>query len=122
MKSTTELSVAAQIKCAIALQLAKDGHTLHDLEMALSSKDTEKTAALMKEAAGALDLLKALWGVGSGAATFGAGTALAAGALGAAGLYGGYQGLRDSDKKVSDANAVRQRIDLARRELESQQQ
>lgn len=120
MKSTTDtLPLNAQLKCALALALAKEGHTLHDLETALASKDAEKTAALMKTA-GPIDTLKTLYELAAGGTMIGAGTAGLAGAVGAAGLYGGYKGLQDSKKKIDDAAAVRQRIDLARRELESE--
>lgn len=120
MKSTTETpadAVAVQLKCALALALAKEDHTLSELEDALAARDTEKTANLLKVGA-PLDMLKTLYELGTGVAMLGAGSAALTGGIGAAGIYGGYKGLQDTKKKIDDAAAVRQRIDIARRELE----
>ena len=124
MKSTTDVSaeaLASHLKCALALNLGKAGHSLYELEEALATKDTEKTAKLLKAAGDSpLSSLKSLFDVASGGLMIGAGTAAAAGGVGAAGLYGAYKGLQDSKKRIDDANAVRQRMDIARRELETE--
>lgn len=112
--------LALQLKCALALAFAKNGRHLDELEEALETRNTEKTAELLKIGGGPLDVLKTVFELGKGVALMGVGSAAAVGGLGAAGLYGGYKGLQDTKKKVDEANAVRQRIDIARRELETE--
>ena len=107
-------------KFALEQQLAKEGHTLQDLETAMQTQDTEKTAGLLKSGGGPLDAVKTVFDLAGNGALIGAGTAGLAGALVGGAGYGAYKGLKDSRQKVQNADAVRQRLDLARQELESQ--
>lgn len=119
MKSTDTLSEDAQLlKGAISTCLAHHGHTLSELEDSFANQDSEKSASLMKLAVGPLDMLKVL-GLGGNIAQIGAGSAALAGGVGAAGIYGAYRGLSDSQRKIDEAESVKQRINLARRELEA---
>lgn len=112
---------ALALKGALSLELGKQGHTLADLETALSEKDQTKTASLLKNAEGLLNQLKSLLGLGASGAGILGGTALGAGAIGGAGLFGAYKGLEDTKHQREEAEAIRQRIDVARKELESAQ-
>ena len=121
MKSSNEFSATALfIKGALEAGLKAGGHTLAEFEGALASGDSTKTAALLeKNAVGVMDALKALVGAGKGGLYLGGGSALLAGGLAGGGLYGGYKGLKDSQRKIDEADAVRQRVELATRELQS---
>lgn len=120
MKSNTDNQLSENaliLKGALAAHLSKSGHTLHDLEDALSKNDKEKVAS------GAFDLGGILSGTkdfAAGLAQLGLGGAMLYGGVGGLGLYGGYKGLKDSNKKLEEGDAVKQRIDLARRELETE--
>ncbi len=119
MNDTQPLSPEAlSLKCALDAALAKEGHSLQELEQALAQQDTEKTAALLKLAKDGESWVD---GITDLAKLFG-GTALLTGGVAGGGLYGAYKGLKHSEKKVKDSDALRQRIDLARRELEAQLQ
>lgn len=111
---------ALLLKGALAAHLSKTGHSLQDLEDALARNDKEKVAELTK---GALDLGGALSGTKDffqGVAQLGLGGSMLYGGVGGLGLYGAYKGLKDSNKKLEEGDAVKQRIDLARRELETE--
>ena len=81
---------AQSIKEAIALELSKEGKTLADLESALSTPLTEKSASgdLYSFIKG-LEIFKTLGNIG-------AGTAVGLGGLAGAGAYGGYLANEDS--------------------------
>lgn len=123
MKSNTDNQLSEDaliLKSALAAHLHKNGHSLHDLEDALARNDKGKVAELTK---GALDLGGTLSGTkdfAAGLAQLGLGGSMLYGGLGGLGLYGGYKGLKDSNKKLEEGDAVKQRIDLARRELEAE--
>ena len=123
MKSNTDspqVQDALLLKSALAAHLAKTGHSLLDLEDALQRSDKSKVGDLIK---GALDLGSLASGakdLGVGLGQIGLGGTMAYGGLGGLGLYAAYKGLKDSDKKLSEADAVKQRINLARRELETE--
>lgn len=124
MKSTntdTQLPEGALLlKSALAAHLSKSGHSLQDLEDALACNDKGKVASLTK---GALDPMGTLNGVKDffyGIAQAGLGGSMLYGGVGGLGLYGAYKGLKDSNKKLEEGDAVKQRIDLARRELETE--
>lgn len=123
MKSNTDSNAltgdALIIKSALAAHLAKTGHTLQDLEVALASNDKGKTGELLKDA-GAGDFASGLKDFLLGVGQLGLGGSMLYGGLGGFGLYGGYKGLKDSNKKLDEADAVKQRINLARRELEGE--
>lgn len=121
MKSTNELSAGAMfIKGALEAELVAGGRTLADFESALATGDTTKTAEMLeKNAVGVLDALKAIVGAGKGGLYLGGGSALLAGGLVGGGMYGGYKGLKDSQRKIDEADAVRQRVELATRELQA---
>lgn len=99
---------AVLVKAALAAYLAENGQTLHDLENALAKK------------AGFLDQVKGVKDFGLGLGEIGLGTAMLAGGGAGLGLYAGYKGLKDSEKKLQEAEAVKQRIRLAQRELETE--
>jgi hypothetical protein len=118
MKSNTDtqLSPAALLlKAALAAHLSKTGHTLLDLDEALSRSSREKTAnsELTGLFSGAKDFV-------SGLAQVGFGRAAGLGAVGGLGAYGAYKGLKDSDRQLDEADAVKLRLALARRELETE--
>lgn len=121
LKTDSELNEGALlIKGALAAHLLKSGHTLHDLEAALAAKDSVKVASLTKGAVDPGGLLSGGKDFAAGLAQLGLGGSMLYGGLGGLGLYGGYKGLKDSNKKLEESDAVKQRIDLARRELESE--
>ena len=106
-------TLAAYIKGGLILDLEKQGQSLDILEHALSDKDF----ATQVKTAG-FDFSKLLPMAWSGLKAYG-GAAAAAGALGGFAGYGAYQGLKDSDAKLREADAIKQRIDNARAELEA---
>lgn len=137
MKSETTDTIAndaQMIKGAIEQVLLKHGHSLEELELALAAKDTEKTAALLKAAdkppgkpapsgdkpsgggggggASPLNLAKAVGGLGIGGAGI-------VGGIGAGGIYLAHRGIADSQSKIERADEVKQRFDLARKEIEA---
>lgn len=111
--------IAATMKLAFAMSLEKAGHTLQELEEAMTTRDNTKTAALLQKVGitSPLDMLGTLInGLTSGAEIAG-GSALGVGALGGLGLYGAYKGIHDSRKKQEENEQVLQKLDQARREL-----
>ena len=89
------------------------------MEAALANNDKAKVAELTKGALDIADILKGTKDFAAGLAQIGLGGSMLYGGLGGLGLYGAYKGLKDSNKKLGESDAVRQRIDLARRELEA---
>jgi hypothetical protein len=122
MKSETDTQLnedSLLIKAALAAHLAKTGETLLDFERALATGNHEKLAGYADLA----EALKALTGVGTftkGVGQLGLGASMLYGGAAGLGAYGGYKGIKDSDKKVQQAALIKQRIDLARQELEQE--
>lgn len=81
---------AQMIKTAIEMELTKEGKTLSDLELALSSQLTEKSAGMsLVDWFKGLDIIKSLGSLGGGSAVVGGG-------LVGAGAYSGYLANEDS--------------------------
>ena len=117
---TNNLSGPAMLlKHALASHLSETGSSIAELEASLAASPAEKTAAVLKvSGASLLASLQAILGMGGSAAMMGAGSAALTGALAGGAGYVAYKGIRDSGKKVQDADAIRMRLDLARQQLQ----
>lgn len=116
---TSSLEVGAStIKTLLAIDLAKAGHSIYDLEEAMVNNDLVKSAELFKIA----NPLDRAWGLAKSLVYLFGGSSLLAGALGGAGAYGAYKGLEDTREKIEKADAIRREIVQARKNLEAERE
>jgi len=112
---TNELNDGALlVKGALEATLEAQGLKLAEFEAALAEPTLSANAEVLVKGA----LVKELMGLLQGGGMVGLGTAGLTGAAGAAGIYGAYTGLQDSARKQREAQAVIQRLNVARRELQ----